>query len=318
MAKIVLGLATAHSPQCTGDVRFWKELAALDRNRLPFEELKRTAPKWLATGLTDAVMEESYRRAQVAIKALSDKLMEVKPDVLVVIGDDQHELFLDECIPTFAVYIGKGVVDHPEPLDKLSPSARDAAWARHAKQAEVYPNKPEMAKHILSQLIESDFDVAQFSTQFEGRGVGHSWTFARLRLQPDIPPLPTIPITINAYFPPNQPSAKRCFALGRTVRKAIESWDENLRVALIATGGLSHRIIDEEFDQKLLKAMAENDVATIEAMPRKLFVSGTAECLNWIATAGAAEHLKMKVVDYVPAYRSEAGSGVGMGFVYWQ
>jgi 3-O-methylgallate 3,4-dioxygenase len=316
MAKIVFGGATSHSPQCTAGPVYWREVAEKDKGRLPFDELTPKAPKWLATGLTDEYMEKMHARVQDAIETLKDKLGEAKADLIICFGDDQDELFLEDGVPTFAVFNGKEIFDYPE-NEKMSDALKEAEWARHSPTPEAYVNNVGFANHIIEHLNMSNFDIMRFSEQPEGRGIGHAFTFARLRLQRGRPALPFIPIFINAYYPPNQPSASRCFALGRAVRKAVESWPEDLRVAVIATGGLSHRVIDEKFDAEFLRALGENDVAAIEAFPRDKFVSGTSENLNWIANAGAAEGLKMTVIDYVAAYRSLAGTGVGMGFVYW-
>jgi len=61
--------------------------------------------------------------------------------------------------------------------------------------------------------------------------------------------IPMVPVMINTFFPPNQPTPARCYALGRSLRKAIDSWDSDKRVAVIASGGLSHTIMDEEIDR---------------------------------------------------------------------
>jgi 3-O-methylgallate 3,4-dioxygenase len=89
-------------------------------------------------------------------------------------------------------------------------------------------------------------------------------------------------------------------------------------VAVIGSGGLSHFVIDEELDQQLLKAMQAKDHEVLSALPQRRLNSGTSEVRNWIATAGAVEHLGMTLVDYVPCYRSPAGTGCAMGFAEWR
>ena len=68
----------------------------------------------------------------------------------------------------------------------------------------------------------------------------------------------------------------------------------------------------------VLDILARRDADAIAALPLGQLDSGNSEIRNWIAAAGAAEHLSMKLVDYVPSYRSEAGTGVGMAFALWQ
>lgn len=130
--------------------------------------------------------------------------------------------------------------------------------------------------------------------------------------------IPTVPIMVNTYYPPNQPTPKRCFDLGRAVRAAIETWPNDARVAVIGSGGLSHFVIDEELDQQILKAMQTKDAEVLSALPPRRLNSGTSEVRNWIATAGAVEHLDMTLIDYVPCYRSPAGTGCAMGFAAWR
>ena len=71
-------------------------------------------------------------------------------------------------------------------------------------------------------------------------------------------------------------------------------------------------------DRHVLEILARRDAEAVAALPLAQLDSGNSEIRNWIATAGAVEHLEMKLVDYVPSYRSEAGTGVGMAFAVWQ
>jgi hypothetical protein len=130
--------------------------------------------------------------------------------------------------------------------------------------------------------------------------------------------IPTLPIMVNTYYPPNQPTPGRCLDLGRAVRTAVETWPEEARVAVIGSGGLSHFVIDEDLDQQILRAMQAKDAETLSVLPQQRLNSGTSEVRNWIAAAGAVEHLDMKLIDYVPCYRSPAGTGCAMGFATWR
>ena len=89
-----------------------------------------------------------------------------------------------------------------------------------------------------------------------------------------------------------------------------------IKVAVIASGGLTHFVIDEAFDAQVLEAMQTGDAAALTSLPEEMFQSGTSEIKNWITVAGtmAEAGLTMKLVDYVPCYRSEAGTGSAMGF----
>jgi 3-O-methylgallate 3,4-dioxygenase len=78
-------------------------------------------------------------------------------------------------------------------------------------------------------------------------------------------------------------------------------------------------VVDEEFDSSVLRAIQEADVDALSRIPDAMFQSGTSEIKNWIVVAGAMAEagLSMRIVDYVPCYRSEAGTGSAMGFAQW-
>src|SRR3712207_5579012 len=109
--------------------------------------------------------------------------------------------------------------------------------------------------------------------------------------------------------------------MGRALADAIASWPVDAKVALIASGGMTHFAIDETLDRMMLDAMAANDDAKLRQIDESMFASGgTAEIKSWMPVYGAMSQSRapMTVVDYVPCYRSEAGTGNAMGFVYWK
>ncbi len=110
-------------------------------------------------------------------------------------------------------------------------------------------------------------------------------------------------------------------AFGRAVARAVRSFPGDARVALIGSGGLTHFAIDEDFDRMVLDADgAPGPRRGSSAFPRTMFLSpGTGEIKNWLPLAAAATELgmKMTILDYVPCYRSEAGTGTAMAFAYW-
>ena len=93
-----------------------------------------------------------------------------------------------------------------------------------------------------------------------------------------------------------------------------------MRVAIMASGGLSHQIIDEELDRQVVAALQRKDVETLSYLPRERLnrAPGTPEILNWVVLAGAVEPLEMTLIDYVPCYRSPAGTGHGVTLAYWR
>ena len=85
----------------------------------------------------------------------------------------------------------------------------------------------------------------------------------------------------------------------------------------MASGGLTHFVITEEFDRMVLKALEDKDVDTLGALDRKMLNSGNSEIRNWIAVGAAAGDLEFNLIDYVPCYRSPAMTGCAMGFAQW-
>jgi hypothetical protein len=126
-----------------------------------------------------------------------------------------------------------------------------------------------------------------------------------------------VPVMLNTYFPPNQPTPARCAEYGRGLRAAIDRWEGDERVLIVASGGLSHPIVDEQLDRAVLDSLAARDGALVRLAP-ELLNHGNSEIRNWIMVDAALPDADFEVVDYVPGYRSVAGSGCGMGFGTWR
>src|SRR5437016_2807115 len=94
--------------------------------------------------------------------------------------------------------------------------------------------------------------------------------------------VPIVPVSINTYYPPNQPRAARCYALGKAIRRAIAAWPGDERVAVVASGGLSHFVVLEALDRAVLAALRTRDEAAIGRLSERLFRTGTSETKNWL------------------------------------
>lgn len=330
MARITLGIGTAHSPQLSIPPTSWgdfepfdqkkPELLGRDGSYLTYDELLAAAPRNFAAELTPDVWTAKHGRAQAALDELHDRFAAAKVDVALVIGDDQSEFFVGGIHPTMAVYAGDGVKDipaSPERIAKMPPAIKAAQWANHGETVEEYATSPKLAEHVVSSLMEQGFDAAYISEQPEGKTLGHAFTFVRRRVMRDAV-VPMVPIMVNTYYPPNQPTPARCYDFGKAIRAAVESWPHELSVAIFASGGLSHVTLDEETDQRLISAFKQNDAEALRSFPKELLRLGSSEGLNWIAVAGAAEDLTFGLVDYVPTHRTAAGTGVGATFAVWQ
>ena len=316
MASIVLGLGTSHGSQVSLTPDWWPKHGELDRKRTNYDELVQDRGDSLATELTPEVWERKYDAVQDAVRRLGTELQAADLDAVIVVGDDQAELYTQDNMPAMAVFWGEQVADIPRDMAGVPESRAAAMWAKHAPEREEYPVPTGLARHVVERLVAGGFDVAQIRRQPEGKSLGHAFTFVRLRLMGDRV-IPIIPIMLNTYFPPNQPTAARCYALGAAIREAVAAWPEDMRVGVVASGGLSHFVVDEDLDRGLLKAIESRDAEAIGAIPEEKLQSGSSEIKNWIVAAGALTDLRFEVVDYVPGYRSAAGTGCGMAFARW-
>jgi 3-O-methylgallate 3,4-dioxygenase len=279
------------------------------------ELLERVAPG-VGAELTIEVFQAKYEASQSAIERLSNTLSEVAPDVILIMGDDEEENIHDDNRPAMTVYWGEEYVNIPRAVapdaDKL---ARLSASAWGDTRAS-YPVAADLGRHIIESLVTAEFDIGSSRLQKPGEGMAHGFGFVYKRLIRGRV-VPTVPMILNVHTPPNQPTPKRLYEFGRAVRRAVEAWPTELRIAVIATGGLSVGIVDEELDRAALQGMQAKNVQALSSLPRTWMQGSQGEVLCWIAAAGAVEHLDMELLAYIPGYRSPAGTGCGMAFARW-
>jgi 2,3-dihydroxyphenylpropionate 1,2-dioxygenase len=154
---------------------------------------------------------------RVAARALGAQVMAARPDVLIVAGPDHFRSLFYANMPAFCIGVG-----------------RVTGWGDWETRSGELPTRPAFARSIHRTLLASDFDPAASYDMPIDHGLTQPLELC------DIPPeLPIVPLIVNANAPP-RPSLRRCYALGVALRHAIESDAEPLRVAVIASGGLSH------------------------------------------------------------------------------
>ncbi|MEX2599338.1 MAG: extradiol ring-cleavage dioxygenase, partial [Dehalococcoidia bacterium] len=313
MAKVVLGIGTSHSPMLSTTPDVWPkhverdlvnaELWAWDGKPHRYDELVEMSRPELEKEITLDRWWERYNACQDAIAKVGEIVADVNPDVLVIVGDDQKEVLHEDNMPAMMVYWGDTVLNKPRDRSRLPESIALAAWANEFEEGpREFPSESGLGLHIIKSLIHEEFDVAHSKVLPNEKGEGHAFGFVHRRIL-NGRPVPIVPIMQNTYYPPNQPTPKRCFDFGQAVRRAIDSWDSDARVAVVASGGLSHFVIDENLDRGVLRAMQEKNSEHLRTVPENLLNSGNSEIRNWIATAGAVEDLDMKLIDYVPCYR---------------
>lgn len=333
MPRIILGIGTSHTPMLNVGVGDWLRFEDLDRQRshlhkdgrpATYDELLAIAPPSLQAELAPEKLAKRHAEAMAGLDRLHQTLIAAKLDVVVIVGDDQKEIYHDDHMPSVLVYRGETIANVP---NRTRATDTDVAWrpdwakrasARYYEESETrhYPVHARLANHLIAGLIDREFDVASANALPEGEGEGHAFGFVHQRIMKGAA-IPVVPVFLNTYYPPNQPSPRRCYKLGQAIRDTIEGYPENLRVGVVASGGLSHFTIDEALDGKLIRALREKDAGALQSLPREQLNSGSSEIRNWICAAGALEHLDLQWVHYAPGYRTLAGTGTGLCFGYW-
>ncbi len=211
-------------------------------------------------------------------------MKEQKPDVVFLVYNDHATAFSLDFIPTFAI----GTAASFQPADE--------GWG--PRPVPVVQGHPELASHIAQSVIQQDFDL----TIVNRMDVDHGLTVPlSLMCGPQDPvqgawPCPVIPFAVNVVQYP-VPSGRRCFQLGQAIRRAIESFDEDLNVHIWGTGGMSHQLqgpraglINREFDNAFLDKLV-NDPEAAAAIPHIDYVreagSEGIELVMWLIARGA-------------------------------
>ena len=207
-------------------------------------------------------------------------LQRVKPDVVVVFYNDHGLNFFLDKMPTFSV----GAAESYQNADE--------GWG--IPTLPPFKGCPDLSWHLIDHLIEKEFDIVTCQEML----VDHAFTLPLKLFWPQEGPCPvmTVPICINTVqFP--LPSAKRCFQLGRAVGDAIRSWNSDLNVAVMATGGLSHQLdgtragfINKAFDLEFMDSLISNpEWATQYSIHELVEKTGTqgVELLMWLAMRAA-------------------------------
>jgi 3-O-methylgallate 3,4-dioxygenase len=298
MSNLVGCVAMSHAPQLMLDPDFWHLLQNRQSENLP--------DKPSLENETHEVKWTKWRACMGAIEQLRGKLEWLRPDVLIVVGDDQHENLVDDNMPPFTIFMGA--------------EAEASISMRYLKQSKSenrtkYRIDAKMAEALVTGLMEHGFDPSYSKTTRYDGGLGHAFARVLKFLTPKAD-CRVIPVMVNTYYPP-APSAKRCLQFGQTLASLIREYPGNDRIVIAASGGLSHTKIDETLDQKFIAALKSNDTAYMSAMPSQIFREGTSEILNWIVIQGAANRAG-NLIEYAPLYRTKTGVGCAMGFAYWE
>jgi 3-O-methylgallate 3,4-dioxygenase len=327
MAKVVAAFGSSHSTMLVSSVEHWQEMFDRVDRRAPindfdgvprtFDELLNSLPPDAAAIIAEDAMAKRHRATMDAMDRLERDIAASGVDVLVIIGDDQREMFKDAFRPAIAIYYGDTIRNAAAPAEPTADwYLQDQRKRMEDKADRQYPCHPALGRALIEGLVARDFDITAMKSLSADQFEGHAYSFIHRRFMAK-GPIPIVPVIINTYYPPNQPSPRRCFELGAAIRELVEAYPENIRVGILASGGLSHFLVNEALDRQVVAALEKKNHAALKGLPLNKLVSGSSEIRNWIATAGAVQHLNLDWITYVPGYRSHALTGVGLCFAHW-
>ncbi len=229
-------------------------------------------------------------------------IRKAKPDVIILVYNDHASAFGPDIIPTFAIGCG----DSFEPADE--------GWG--PRPVPVVKGCPELGWHVMQSVIQDDFDITVINemTVDHGLTVPLSLMFG----QPEAWPCRVIPVPVNVVvYPP--PSGQRCYNLGKAIRRAVESFDQDLNVQVWGTGGMSHQLqgtraglINPKFDKAFLDRLVD-DADSLAKIPHIEYVREAGaegiELVMWLIMRGALnERVKLTHRFYhVPASNTAVG-----------
>jgi aromatic ring-opening dioxygenase catalytic subunit (LigB family) len=256
------------------------------------------------TGWFDRAPEDQRRQARRALGEMRDRLRAARPDVIVLVSNDHLLNWPINNTPEYTVGIG---AEHVGPAD----------WYDEWLALEKYriPGHPALARYLVNEGARRRLAFAYLrDMQFDD---GVSVPMHYLNPEGDIA---LVPVTMNCTVPPI-PTPERAYQVGTTLREMVHAYPGALRVAVLATGGLSHEPggpryfwVDEEFDRWFLDLLRKGDHETLvrECTLERMEAAGsggTAELLAWIValafTTGPVE-----VLAYMPAIAWRSGTGM--------
>lgn len=328
MAEIVQGFGVAHSTQLNMPVEYWLEMGEGDKRstRLvgadgayhPYAELAAHVSPDVAKALTPAEMNARHARCQADIARINQLVRDAAVDVLITVTDDERWLFTEGMFPTVYMHWGETIPYVPRIPENPTPMAASSLWA-YSMEPVDFKGAPQLGEHVLTELSDRGFDITQGSGTPPGGSIGRPYGFVAARVLGGNPNPPAIlPVIINASYRPNLITTRRAVELGEAIAAAVNTWGSDAKVGVLAVGNLSHPVLDEAMDQRLLQALGKKDMATLRGLSQSYFSEGNGQFKTWMVAAAALNHLDMELLDYVACYRSEGGTGCAMPFARWK
>jgi len=248
----------------------------------------------------NAIPDADRKEIFDAFTTVGDELRALRPDAVVIISDDHvHNFFLNN-LPAFCI----GATDfYPTPVEH---------WLKAEKR--VLAGHGSLGAYLVTMALQEGFDPAFSMDLTLDHGV-----LTPLELAGIAGEVAVVPILVNCVQPP-LPTMSRALQWGRFLAKALRSFPEDLRIAVLATGGLSHDIstprmgmVNEDFDRKFLALLAGGDDAALvdyAAGHVDEAGNGAEEVRTWLIAHGAARGV-FEQIYYKPMPDWYTGIGLG-------
>lgn len=315
MAKIVAGMASSHAFTLM-EPDTWDKFRSMNRRIYAgrFGDEPPENPRIAQE--SDEYIRQRYSKVRQGLQTMHDRLRATNVDALVIVGDDQDENFINE-IPQFAIYTGdQYTISNPMagPVD-----------------GRIYQNCPELAELMYRRAVDDSFDVTGYHSFPEDKLSAHAVGPLLAHITPE-GDIPVVPVFIESIHVP-APNPRRCYEFGQSLRRSIESWEGGDRVAVCASGGLSHfsagypyedledrdgvayGSLDEEFDQYLINKLESGRGHELVNLSNKdLLDHGEVEFRSWMVLLGmVGGDIPAEMLAYEPFYRAI----MAMGLAYW-
>ena len=279
-SRVIAVAGTSHSPMVTLDPGLiWPARALTDvTNPLLYDTtgVIRTYDEHVAAagGKFDRELDQSVWAAKhglaiASVERLGRDILALEPDLVIPVGDDQREMYDFDNFPALSLYYGEEVRIVPPPSrEPTLPHEREVRLMQ-GLDGSSHPGDPQAGERIIDELMARDFDVAagrKVRDHGPHQGFGHAVAFVLVRLLKSSG-IPCVPVLLNTYFAPNRPSPKRCVDLGKAIAAAVRTLPGARRAVVVASGGLSHFIVDTELDTRLVEGMRSGDLDALSALP---------------------------------------------------
>lgn len=257
------------------------------------------------TGFPERAEPQQVEAVHGAFAELRGRLEAARPDALVAISVEHFTNFFLNNLPTFCIGLAESYVGPPNP--------EFASFLRVAQR--TFPGEPALGRALLEEALRSGFDPSSAAGDF---AFDENFSVPFQLLLPERP-LPVVPIIVNGVQPPF-PTPRRCYEFGAMLGRALAHQTAARRVALIATGGLSHWVgapeagtIDVAFDQRFLDLLAAGRAAEVAAWTDEQIAAagnGAHEIRTWLTLAGAVPGGRFEVLAYEPVPAWLTGTAV--------